>query len=137
MNHRKDRVPGTAGKAVESLLLNSEREAERVIHERSKFPLISRSHAVRMRVSRHELALRVVVFVVPFATRQQERPLNFPSRTGAEVEAPSRQEGLCDGIVRVLHLPRSQILSQHRCGQPAPELLLQSDVGRGIEIFLD
>src|SRR3981081_3640911 len=96
VHHREESGPTRTAKVVESLLLNAERESERISNRH--FPgTILQIPPDRPDIRNQELGLCVVIHVVPLSSGKEKRALHGPARVCAKLESGPRQEGLRDG----------------------------------------
>ena len=88
-------------------------------------------------VGNQKLTLRVVILMITLASREQKRTLEIPARASSKFKSCSGQKSLGKGVLRVLHSPRSQILSQGGDGQASAKPALQPDIRRSVEISIE
>src|SRR2546430_2042212 len=121
--------------SCKGLLLHADRKPEWISHRHIPSTILQiPPHWPHIRDEK--LTLRVVVLVISFSLRKQERTLHAPARSSPELEPSSRQKRLRCRVANTLHSPGPQILRQNSRGESIAELVLQPHVARGIEILI-
>src|ERR1035438_887491 len=104
VHHGKNRAPARSREVVERLLLNSNREPQR-IGDWNFARAVSQASPQRSNIRHQEFTLGIVIRVISGTARQNKRTFHAPARVRAEIETASGRERLGGCILRFLYTP--------------------------------
>src|SRR5450755_364304 len=126
-DYREKSAAGTSREVIKGLLLDAERETQRVRH-RDFLASFTERAAQRFHVRNQKSSLHIVIGMKALSARQSECALKTPLGGFLVFECGRRANGLGDREVAVLHFPGTNVVCQHAELNARTDAALQSEI---------